>query len=349
MKRIVICADGTWNRPEQDLAKDAPTNVLKLARAIAPVANGVEQVVFYDWGVGSYYDPLLGGGFGAGINKNIQDAYRFIVQNYDPGDELYFFGFSRGAYTVRSLAGLIRNCGVLERTRASHIHGAFELYRNRDDAPGSVTARRFRKHCSVSHPVRIRFIGCWDTVGSLGVPLSVLGFLNERFLFHDTELSSIVETARHALSIDEARGDFAPTLWDRKAGIDIKQVWFAGAHGDVGGGYIKEPNEPGVLADIPLNWMITEAEAAGLGVEAHIKADTAAAPYHLATAHDEHEKLQWQFLGTHHRRIRKSDYLHRSVQKRYSQQRSYRPEPLVRFVASQGWQRVSEWERVVEY
>ena len=191
MKRIVICADGTWNRPEQNLAKDAPTNVLKLARAIKPEHDGVEQVVFYDWGVGSDVDPVAGGLFGAGIDKNIQDAYRFIVQNFESGDELYFFGFSRGAYTVRSLAGFIRNCGILRRTHAQLIHSAFELYRDRGKHPDSVTARRFRKRCGCGHQPRIRFIGAWDTVGALGVPVSVLGFLNENHLFHDTELSSV--------------------------------------------------------------------------------------------------------------------------------------------------------------
>ena len=100
MKNIVICADGTWNRPEEDLAKDHPTNVLKIARAIAPVSeDGAEQVVFYDWGLGSYHDGLVAGAFGKGINKNIQDCYRFIVQNYSLGDRLFFFGFSPVSYT----------------------------------------------------------------------------------------------------------------------------------------------------------------------------------------------------------------------------------------------------------
>ena len=353
MKRITICADGTWNRPEKDLSKDAPTNVLKLARAIAPVApgngnQGIEQVVFYDWGVGSYHDPVTGGAFGAGIDKNIQDAYRFIVQNYDPGDELFLFGFSRGAYTVRSLAGLIRNCGILRRPFAQHIHGAFELYRDRDDPPDSKEARSLRKHCAVANRTRIRFIGCWDTVGALGVPLSLLGFLNDAHLFHDTELSSIVQTARHALSIDETREDFAPTRWGRKAGIDMQQVWFAGGHSDVGGGFLKAPGDAGLLSDIPLNWMIREAELCGLGVEAHVKHDLAAAPFHLAAAHAATDKVIWKLLGRKPRTLRKSDHLHRSVQQRYSQQRSYRPAALTRFIARQGWQHVREWERVVE-
>lgn len=130
MKSIVIPSDGTWNSPE----KGNSTNVLRLSRAIAPVAvaeKDVRQVVFYDWGVGSDRKKYSGGITGEGIDKNIQDCYRFIVQNYDLGDELYFFGFSRGAYTVRLLAGLIRNCGILKREEAHHIPKAFDLYRKR--------------------------------------------------------------------------------------------------------------------------------------------------------------------------------------------------------------------------
>ena len=111
-RRIIICSDGTWNSPEDEVA----TNVLKLSRSIKDVAtDGKPQFVFYDWGVGTDVNKLTGGAFGVGLDKNIQDAYRFIVHNYNPGDELFLFGFSRGAYTVRSLAGFIRNVGVLKR------------------------------------------------------------------------------------------------------------------------------------------------------------------------------------------------------------------------------------------
>jgi len=112
MKNIIICSDGTWQSPESGTA----THVLRLAEGIAPEdVSGHKQVVFYDWGVGSEGDKFSGGITGKGIDKNIQDCYRFVVHNYEPGDGLYLFGFSRGAYTVRSLAGLIRNCGILRR------------------------------------------------------------------------------------------------------------------------------------------------------------------------------------------------------------------------------------------
>lgn len=115
MKNIIICSDGTWQSPESDTS----THILRIARGIAPEdAAGNKQVVFYDWGVGSDGNPLTGGATGKGIDKNILDCYRFLVHNYDDGDAVYLFGFSRGAYTVRSLAGLIGNCGILRREHA---------------------------------------------------------------------------------------------------------------------------------------------------------------------------------------------------------------------------------------
>ena len=149
IKRIVVCADGTWNRPEQDLEKDVPTNVLRLARAIKPVArDGVPQQVFYDWGIGSYHDRVSAGVTGKGLHKNIMDDYRYIVQNYSPGDEIFLFGFSRGAYTIRSLCGLINNCGIVTRPDARLIQTAFEHYKR----PGALYAPRGLK--SVEFPPR---------------------------------------------------------------------------------------------------------------------------------------------------------------------------------------------------
>lgn len=121
-RRIVVCSDGTWNRPEKNPEKDFPTNVLRLARAIKPIgADRIHQQVFYDWGVGSYYDASIGGATGRGVHKNIMDGYRYIVQNYSPEDELFLFGFSRGAYTIRCLCGLINNCGIIKRPDAALI------------------------------------------------------------------------------------------------------------------------------------------------------------------------------------------------------------------------------------
>lgn len=264
MKRIVICADGTWNSPEQD----QPSNVLRLARGIKPQAAGVKQICFYDWGVGSDRLKLAGGISGAGINKNIMDCYRFLMHNYEAGDELFFFGFSRGAYTVRSLAGFIRNSGLLRREHGDKVADAFNLYRKRGRAssPDAPAAKAFRQSYAVAYITPIEFVGVWDTVGALGIPVPFWGTLGEReYLFHDTEPSKIIRHARHALAIDENREDFAPALWQEKEGIDLIQLWFAGVHSDIGGGY----REQG-LSDCALKWMLQEASAFGLQLESHL-------------------------------------------------------------------------------
>jgi uncharacterized protein (DUF2235 family) len=263
MKRIVIFADGTWNSPGKGFA----TNVLQMARGIKPMAGDVEQVVFYDWGVGTDRKKIAGGITGAGIDKNILDCYRFIVHNYNQGDKLFFFGFSRGAYTVRSLAGFIRNCGLLKRKFADHIPEAYKLYRKRAKAtgPNATLAEEFRKDFAVADITPIEFVGVWDTVGALGIPVPFWGTLGEReFLFHDTEPSKIIEHARHAIAIDENRVDFEPTMWSDKLGLDLKQVWFSGVHSDIGGGY----KELG-LSHIANQWISSEAIKFGLQFEAH--------------------------------------------------------------------------------
>ncbi len=260
MKRLVVCSDGTWNTPE---SKDF-TNVVKMARAIRPKdSHDVEQVVFYDWGVGTKggADTVKGGAFGKGIDKNIRDAYRFLIHNYSPGDQLFFFGFSRGAYTVRSLVGLIRNCGLLKKSHAHLIPRAYKMYRSRSK-PDVASAHRFRR--AYSRTLKVKFLGVWDTVGALGIPLGIFGRRNERkYSFHDTRISAIVEHAYHALAIDEKRKPFAPTIWKTKPGRkNSGQAWFAGVHSDVGGGY---PDTG--LSYKAFLWMVEKAVACGLSVD----------------------------------------------------------------------------------
>lgn len=267
MRRLVVCTDGTWNKPdEDDHGVPAPTNVVKMQRAIKAVdSQGVTQIVYYHSGVGTgdKFDQILGGAFGEGIDRNILECYEFIVNNYHPGDQLYFFGFSRGAYTARSLAGLIRNSGVVKQKFAGMAKEAFSMYRDRDPAkhPNSDLGKTFR--ASFSNEVDIDCIGVWDTVGALGVPLGIFDRLNHtRFAFHDVTLSAHIRNAFHALAIDERRGPFAPTLWTQpKEDAEqkrnwLEQAWFAGVHSNVGGGY----SEAG-LSDIALKWMVNRVKA----------------------------------------------------------------------------------------
>lgn len=352
MKNIVICADGTWNRPEEDLEKDFPTNVLITARAIAPVsAAGVEQVVFYDWGLGSYHDGFTAGALGSGINKNIQDCYRFIVQNYALGDRLYFFGFSRGAFTVRSLAGLLNNCGILKQANARLVWEAFELYKNPDVHPDDEFARKWRDKYSVKadvgripagekhawtadgHP-KVHFIGVWDTVGALGVPLSVLSFLNKEHMFHDNKIGPNIVTARHALAIDERRDDFRPTVWKQRPGVDIEQVWFAGCHSDIGGGQRPDP-DGSLLSDFPLKWIVDEAAGKGLRFSEHLF--TGLMPKATSQLHESYTG-KWLLAGQHKRAVLTYLRLHQSVKDRYDADPGYRPEKLVqRIEKGSGW------------
>jgi uncharacterized protein (DUF2235 family) len=270
-KRLVVCADGTWNVPDsRDGSLVCPSNVVKMALAVAAPGDDMEQQIFYVKGVGTgMYDRFIGGGFGWGLSDHILEGYRYLISAYEPGDELFLFGFSRGAYTVRSLAGLIRNSGLLKRERADQIPAAFDLYRRRDDAssPSAVEAQVFRK--SFAYEARIKFIGVWDTVGALGIPVgipwlpvSLLHLLNKRWEFHDVKLSSYVDYAYQAVAIDERRPQFSPTLWEQQAhsvGQVMEQCWFAGVHTNVGGGY----HDSG-LSDITFLWMRAKAAACGL-------------------------------------------------------------------------------------
>lgn len=283
-RRLVLLFDGTWNKPESN------TNVERLRRLIAAQdADGNPQLLNYIAGVGvsAGLSHLLGGAFGYGLSGNVRDGYRWLCETWQPGDQLYLFGFSRGAYTARSLGGMIRKCGLLRRgadgkVAAAAIAGAYDFYRDSTIKPGDPVAVNFRARQAIE--VAIHFIGVWDTVGALGIPdtASWFPFARARYQFHDTELSKIVRYAYQALALDEHRADFAPTVWTRnpdtlKPGetltakkpeqMEIEQRWFIGAHGDVGGGYLRDGagRRPDPLPELPLAWLQRKAIAAGLG------------------------------------------------------------------------------------
>lgn len=269
MKRIIVCCDGTWNRPDQvHNGMVCASNVTKIARCIEPFdSHHVPQLVFYDKGVGTgRFDRILGGAFGYGIKRKILDAYRFLITSYEAGDEVFFLGFSRGAYTVRSTFGLIRNSGLLKPEFSHKLEAAYTLYRRRDDAshPDAVESELFRR--TYSTEPHAKFIGVWDTVGELGLPVGgLLRFINKPWSFHDMTLSSWVDNAFQALAIDEHRKPFRPSIWDQSAkanGQVLEQVWFAGVHSNVGGSY---PDTG--LSDITLLWMTSKLKACGLAID----------------------------------------------------------------------------------
>lgn len=299
MKRLVFCFDGSWNR----LDADCPTNVVLLAESVRPTAkDGIVQVVYYDEGVGTgKEDRLRGGMFGVGLLTNLREAYRFLIFNYEPGDEIFIFGFSRGAFTARSFAGFVRHVGILDINSASQINKALELYesalgKDGDDHPRALMfrAQYSRKVCVSEYDEQwrcetikeyqpgsaalliIKYVGVWDTVGALGWP-GILPFverLNRRRGFHDVKLTSKVHSARHALALDEQRMLFRPTIWNNVAelnatkGVDhydseapYQQRWFPGVHTAVGGG---GPDRK--LSDSALSWVLAGARQAGLEV-----------------------------------------------------------------------------------
>lgn len=285
-KKLIVFCDGTWNTPDEKdgNGNPCPTNVSKLFRATcAKDDSGNPQVVHYVQGVGTHRDDKLwGGAFGMGISQNILDGYQFICSNFAPEDEIFLFGFSRGAYTARSLAGLIYNMGILEREHFDRIKEAYEGYVNRheewhptrtvsDESRKGKKAQEFReKYTWGGRGVKenIHFLGVWDTVGALGVPYGLLaGFIASQIFkcrFHDTELTPIIDNAYHAVSKAEKRWPFRPTLFALPQGYDERhydEQWFEGVHSDVGGGY---PDAS--LSDIALRWMIEKATRHGMKV-----------------------------------------------------------------------------------
>jgi uncharacterized protein (DUF2235 family) len=310
MKHIVICSDGTGNTA----IKGRGTNVFKLFEAVDVIGHKedpirpkglggffrtdsqaeikkIPQITFYDDGVGTegfILLKVLGGMAGWGLGRNVKELYTALARVYEPGDKLFLFGFSRGAFTVRTLAGMIAHCGIVDVLRSEFrvkaaldraIKKIYREYRKRYRTvlgkliwgEGSDKSFQFSHAHRVSHPefapdgrIEIEFIGVWDTVDAVGLPFHLSGFINNvfwRFKFPDPHLNKQVKHACHALAIDDERHSFEPVLWDEeneKPGR-IEQVWFAGAHSNVGGGYPRQG-----MSLVSLDWIMRKAEDCGL-------------------------------------------------------------------------------------
>jgi uncharacterized protein (DUF2235 family) len=271
-KRIAVFLDGTWNTVNDN------TNVWRMKSLCAV---GSDQICYYSAGVGTQYgEKLKGGMFGYGLDDEVIRAYEWLIENYNPGDRIYIFGFSRGAFTARSLSGFISKCGLLKPGVPISLNQLYGRYRKGaavntiraliNHPPDNLSLEdQWLKKYSLDIP--IFFQGVYDTVGALGVPFGNIPIISRsKYSFLETDLRINNDRAYHAMAIDEHREAFAPTLWTKtvESGADtyaprpldqVEQRWFVGAHADVGGGY-----QNGLLAQIPLRWLMQKAQSHGL-------------------------------------------------------------------------------------
>ena len=304
-KNIIVCSDGTGN----STVKGRGSNVFKLFEAIDVNGHRTDpslrrQLAFYDDGVGTEslkWIRMFAGATGYGLSRNIKQLYREICRVYEPGDQIFLFGFSRGAFTVRTLSGLIndsglidaRNYGTEDRFRAQ-ARAAYAAYRCKYRAwltrlawRGGINADEFRRKFArqdvPSKPIRL--LGVWDTVDAVGLPFKLADVWNKvvwQYKFETSTLSPVVECGRQALALDDERGAFEPVLWDEtdpSTRARVHQVWFPGAHSNVGGGYPQHG-----MSLVALDWMMREAEHAGVRF-------VAPAREHYATEHSFADKL----------------------------------------------------------
>lgn len=306
-KNLVVCCDGTNNE-----FGDTNTNVVRTF-TVAVKQTG-KQHAFYDPGLGTFPSPgaitpiaqgltkLAGSAAGFGLSQNVALSYKFLMENYEDGDQIYLFGFSRGAYTVRVVAALMHACGLMTRDNANLIPYAFNLFRNETSKRGKHGGHTLELpicdqfKAAFSRAVPIHFIGVWDTVSSVGN-------VYDPFKLPFTKTNPSVKTLRHAISIDEKRKFFRTNLWSNPSPstpTDVVQVWFAGVHADVGGGY---PEVDCGLSKISFQWMMEEAGLAGMQIDKaklegmlppadHTPPAAPANP--LAMQHDELLKLMWK-------------------------------------------------------
>ncbi|KAH6646227.1 hypothetical protein BKA67DRAFT_541204 [Truncatella angustata] len=293
-KRLIIACDGTWLNSNDGIDRSGklvtPSNITRICRALLPESSaGIQQIVYYQSGLGSAGSiwSFLGGFVGAGIGENIREAYAFLCNNYDEGDEIFLIGFSRGAFIARSIAGLISSVGILTKQGLGAFYPIFKDWESQN-VPGYNRTLETRSWPLQNRPPfkegddayraklveskltrpdipPIKAVGVFDTAGSLGVPtIKILGFpihthSTREYAFTNTEVPRNVEHAYQALAIDERRTPFAPPVWEKPADgsgailQELKQTWFPGVHKGVGGGYPDTSS-----ADITLAWMITQ-------------------------------------------------------------------------------------------
>lgn len=360
-KRLAVFLDGTWNTVGDN------TNVWRLKSLCSSVgADGVLQLVYYDAGLGTQFgEKVRGGMFGYGLNKNLQDAYEWLIDNFNEGDELFIFGFSRGAYTARSLAGFLALCGLLQPGAPLSIKQLFKRYRLEDE-PRTIreliadnnanklgdTTLEDRWVLKYSRAIPIKMVAVWDTVGALGIP--AFNFKNvsrSSFKWLHTGLRTPIDHGFHAVAIDEHREAFAQTLWTKNTRKDgtsaaprplssVEQRWFAGAHANVGGGC-----ENDLLAQLPLQWIMKKATLHGLAFRSQIEHDAGVHQSPISDSYSEFAKGWYKIVkfGTRYYRvigaapIETADYVQGTVNEtidasvfdRWRAHESYRPHNII--------------------
>ena len=307
-RNLVIGCDGTWNEPQQNDGKAVDTNVVKFMQAMKSL-NG-RQRKHYEKGVGTRaWEAIPGGLFGYGLDKRVLGGYRFLCNRFRDAkwerdaNRVFILGFSRGAYTARRLAGLIAYSGI--PTSPDDIELGWEIYRERI----ANSARIFKRENRFFN-IPIEMVGVWDTVKATNDPD-----------YHDHELLNNVVAGYHAMAIDEKRKFFPVLRWKRNT--RVLQVWFAGSHADIGGGYKIQG-----LSDIALKWMMFRAHAHGLEFQKKYVDDNVN-PRAGGKLHKSSETGIWRSLGEKTRQINKMDFVHHSVEKRLGlAQLNYNPTNL---------------------
>jgi uncharacterized protein (DUF2235 family) len=332
-RNLVICLDGTGNEVEAD----ASTNVFKLVE-ILDLSDAAAQLVYYDPGVGTFAAPgawtpieqkfsrLEGLAVGHGLRQNLGEAYTWLMQTWQPGDTVFVFGFSRGAYTARALCGMLYRIGLLRSGSENLVPYAVKLYARRPGKDGNLRnpdgwERMDRFAAGLSRPITgdslafpVHFLGLFDTVKATRI-------IGRDFHWPYTDQLPNVATVRHALSIDEKRRPYLPGLVpiDPAGKRSVTETWFAGVHTDVGGGFGDHPE----LGRISMRWMVDGAVAAGLRVRArrYRARYTLAASDALGVAH----KMSWLWALARYRRrtIPPGAHVHASVRDRIAQQPGY--------------------------
>lgn len=370
MKRILVCLDGTWNTAE---GGGPTTNVVALRDSFVAdlQPNAEQQRIYYDEGVGTRdpLDRLPGGGLGFGLARNVRQAYKYICRHYEPGDEVYLIGFSRGAFTARSVAGYVAASGLLKAANCTSEReaAAWRYYHTMPKDRPSGDRADLDAFC---HPdVKIKCVAVFDTVGALGIPGAFNWIGRSQFAFHDTQLNTSVENCLHAVAIDEKRMTFLATMWEEPFNLDgpvpnVQQVWFPGVHGDVGGGY--SDND---LSNNVLDWMIARLRELGVAFLPHAKPDPERRkplgpihesrklfPYGLSKIWPRDRPIDGFAVNEHSRRGTKKvkyqpiyEYVHRSALERWAADARYRPPNLreVLPMIANGYVEVVDWENTV--